>query len=272
MVTQHGIERGVATWQPDFSATRDRDGKWSATHSFRCYLDDVPLLMPTQGAACQEPGYGFLGFEAATIKNIQGMVGEVTCTFVGSTENDFDFDESEYTVTISTSTSEEPLETHPRYKDLFYNGDTPKVSLELDCLQHIKSGRTKFVEEIGGIQGVFQFRDQSNSNQIVILEGELYELAKFFYKGTTHYLASNQIARVRYVKKTRPTDQEYATVGYKAGVPGGKRLPPKVPDAPDDRDWLFVGFSVTNEGSVYIIEEEYMLSGLGGWEKLIYEK
>lgn len=271
--TQYNIQRGVAVWSSDFTATRDRDGKWTGTHSFHCHLDDCPILMPKQGAKCQEPGYSFLGFESATVRNIEGKVGKVTCTFVGdsSESGDFSFDDpnAEYTITVSNTTVEEPLETHPRYKGLFEDVDgEPVDGIVPQALADIKSGKMKLVsKDENGAKFVFRGADPEGQSLTTLADTAL-ELAYHFLKGVTHYLAAQQVVTISYVQRNAVAASRYDLVGYivdPADMPAGSPAPPSL-----ERNYLFTGLNVVEEGGLYNVTEEYRLSGIGKWNETIY--
>lgn len=246
------------TWQPDFQATHDAsDDRWDATVSFVCHLADVVNLRPKKGAGCLEPGFSFLSYVGSTTENMGGGLGKVTCKYSGGESQDYEFgfddDGGKYKTELSIATSEEPIETHYRYKDLTAE-DRIKIA-------HLKAGR---------------MRPTATPNEYILKEGSEHgkkftfteeraaELAQKISKGLTSFLACNQIWRVSYTTKNKIRASVLNKVGKIATAKGA-------PSVSNGRNWLFIGCSVQEQGDTYSVSLEWRLSGdNGGWDAELY--
>lgn len=254
----YGVRPGSLQWADDFTATQDNKGKWDASVSFFCRIEDAVRLKPVKGAACAEPGFGFLGFDSCTVANESGGLARVTCKYVGgeTDEPDFGFDDDTdlgARSELAVSTSEEPIETHPKYAELS-EGD--KINI-----QHLKAGRMKGTATAGEY---LLTEDNANAKKITFEDPLAAELAGFIAKGLTSYLVAQQIYRYSYTSRSNVGASVLNKVGKITSARGA-------PSVGGGRNWLFVGASSQSEGSAYNISLEFRLSGPGGWQEEIYD-
>lgn len=257
MVTIRGLSPGTLKWQPDFQATHDAsEDSWSATVSFICNLADVVTLRPQKGAGCLEPGFAFLTYTGCTVENISGGLGRITCKYSGGESQDFEFgfddDGGKYRTELAISTSEEPVESHFRYKDVTAE-DRIKIA-------HLKAGRMKPT----ATPNEYVLKEGSeHGKKFTFTEERAAELAEKIAKGITSYLACNQCWRVQYTTKNKIRASILNKVGKIANAKGA-------PSISEDRDWLFMGASVQEQGDIYSVSLEWRLSGPGGWDAELY--
>lgn len=251
----HGLQRGQIQWSDDFSASLNNKGKWEATISFSCHRGDVTRLMPKRGSACLEEGFTFLGFDSATISHEGGGICRVTCKYGGGENNaEFTFEgqDSGERAELAISTSEEPIESHSRYVSL---SEEDKLNI-----QHLKAGRLKATS----VPGEYIRKDSGSGGAKIVFEGLAEELAEKISKGISSYLAANQIWRVTYTSRKKPSATLLNGVG-KINNPAGAPMPS------GGRNWLFVGAQVNEVGNGYEYTLEYRLSGPGGWDEDLYD-
>jgi len=260
MITTKGLQRGQVLWQSDFEASKDNKGKWSGSHSFLCFAEDATQLIPQKGAPCQQAGFTFLGLDSVSVKNDSGGLMLVTCKYAAGGEGpEFSFEDSstDGRTEMAISTSEEPLETHFRYREIS-EADMLKI-------QELKAGRFKPVpkEEPEGPQEYISKVDAEGVKSISFEDPLAIELAGKISKGFTSYLQPRQIWRVSKVGRNMPGAAILNKVGKITSAPGA-------PSVGDGRNWLFMGCSATEEGSAVNISYEFQLSGEGGWDAEIY--
>lgn len=254
-ITVHGLNRGTIRWADDFKADEDEQGIITATQSFHCYLDEFFTVSPKKGSPCQEPGWEILLLKKLSVSNAKGGVGKVECTYGGVNENDFDFgdEDNPRTFSLGISVSEEPIETHVRYKDI------PVKEKEL--IQNIKEGRYREAE--GEANKYIKNGDSANGAKFALVDEMAIELAGKLKKGIDSYVVPNQIWRTSFISKTNVSAAKLNAVGKITTAPGA-------PTVSDDRDWLFIGASVDQVGDLFNITYEWRLSGPGGWDAEIY--
>lgn len=285
---QHGIQRGVAYWQDDFVANIDKEGTVTATHSFRCHLDDVLKLIPKgDNAHCVEPGWEFLGLSEVEVKNIGGKIAEVKCKFGGKPEDsstdggDTTIDDAEKdgkTATLTVTTTETPLEMHPRYSSIFFqkSGDKiegGKADTTVQAILGLKNGRTKLVKDTSSESAKYKiiYRDVNSKIPGVELEPTSLagEIAALFSSGVTSYLSPRPTLRITYTSRKPPSSSVLNSVGHI--VPNSSAILPDEYRAASNRNWLVTGLDSHKEGKVYRITITLMLSEVGGWIRKIYQ-
>ena len=260
MITTKGLQRGQVLWQSDFEASKDNKGKWSGSHSFLTYAEDATQLIPQKGAPCQQAGFSFLGLDSVSVRNAEGGLMLVTCRYAAGGEGpEFNFEDTAPTgrKEMAITTSEEPLETHYRYREVSEE--------DLLKIQELKAGRYKAVPKENPEDPLtFISRVDAEGVKTVEFEDELAaELASNISKGFTTFLQPRQIFRVSTVSNSMPNTAKLNKVGKITSAPGA-------PEVDEDRNWLFMGCAVTEEGNAYSISYEWQLSGLGGWNSQIY--
>lgn len=256
--TKFGIGRGKITWNPDFQANLDNKGLWTGSITFTCNSEDVISLKPDLKAPCQEPGWSFMLLVGLDVRNNEGGTATVNCKYSGATKSDLEFgfdDGPEESTSQSISVSTEPIQSHPRYKDL-----TPS---DWAIVNNFKNGAYKVGRMEGGlIMSLLPNVHDSNISAIEVTGERLQELLGFMNKGIESYLAPHQVYRIDYTSNTEPSTSRIEGVGYI------ENLPP----APDGKNWLYMGMTYTETSGVYSVSLEWELSGPGGWNETLYTK
>lgn len=135
---------------------------------------------------------------------------------------------------LDMRTSEEPIESHPSFKDFAYPAGTNGSMYDAD----------------GQFLGFFPKYYGSNN----LTNGQ--------WVGVRGYLSPGAIWRKNYVSTTQPDDM---TVLGKVDAPEGS--PPTVAAG---RTWLYNGLTWEQRGLVYTVKKEWLLSGRRGWNTTIY--
>lgn len=253
METIYGLKSGIE-WNSDFSASRDEKGKWTGGESFTCKLTDATRLIPAIGAPCQHPGWSFMLLSSVKVANLEGGLASVECSYGGFQDGENpDEEEPSYTYELSISVGEDPIETHFRYKDV--------PAAELAIIQNLKAGKLTETDE----DYIYKNGTDHEQGQIFEITSERgRELASKIQRGIESYLQPAQIWRASFVSKNLPPASILNAVGKITSAPGA-------PTVSDDRNWLFLGASVTETDKIFSISYEYQLSGPGGWDTELYQ-
>jgi len=258
--TIYGLPKGTIEWTSDFTAERDTNNKWTGGESFTCNLADVTLLIPAKGSPCQHPGFTFLQCNTVKVANIEGNLALVSIGYSGYlNEDDGDGDEEgegniSYTYELGITTSEEPLESHYRYKDVPLD--------EKNIIANVKSG----TYVLKTLSTPYEFIEKSSveGNKKYVIESDLgKELVDFISAGLTDYLVAGQIWRATFTSDKLPEAAILNAVGKITSAINA-------PTLSEGRNWLFLGCNVTNTDGLFTITYEWRLSGLGGWVEEIY--
>jgi hypothetical protein len=243
-------------WNSDYTASRDEKEKWTGSESFTCKLNDVTKLVPSTGTACQLQGWSFMKVSGVKITNIEGDLAQVTCEYGGFQDGDDPDDTSKvkYTYELGIVTNEEPIESHPNYKDV--------DDEELVIIQNVKSGKYQLVA--GEEYKYTNISDAGDDEEYEITSTEGRELIDFISKGVESYLAPSQIWRATFTSKKLPSASILNSVGKVTSAEGA-------PTISSGRNWLFLGCNVSEENKIYTISYEWMLSGAGGWSDELYD-
>jgi hypothetical protein len=240
----------------DFTVEIDNKAKWSGTDTFTGKFSNIQTYLPTIGGACPRLGWEFLSVESLRIDNIHGDLCTVSVVYTGSNNADFEFDSAtsnDFTYELAITSSEEPIETHPRYRK---PADVPVAEKEI--IGNVKLGMLKRVTA-----GQYQFKD-IHDDQIYTISTTLgKELVDFILAGVVSYLHARQTWRERYQNNSLPSSARLNKVG-KIDVPKG------APSVSDGRNWLFVGMNASQEGDIFTIVSEWELSGDEGWYSQLY--
>jgi hypothetical protein len=259
MITTKGFQRGQVLWQSDFEASKDNKGKWSGSHSFLAYAEDATQLIPQKGAPCQQAGFSFLGLDSVSVRNAEGGLMLINCRYAAGGEGpEFTFDDASTTgrKELAISTSEEPLLSHPRYKDV--------SEADMLKLAELAAGRYKALPaEEGEPTKYIQKVDGEGVKEITFEDELAAECASKLARGFTSYLQANQIYRLTVVSNNMPNAATMNRVGRTSSAPGA-------PSVGGGRTWLYLGCSAVEEGNSVSISHEWRLSDAGGWDE-IYE-
>lgn len=239
----------------DFTATRDEKGQWKGSESFICRVEDILTLIPPQYDPCTFPGFTFLLCDSVKVDNWEGNLMMVTINYAGnSVSGDFDFDAADPTklqYELAISLSEENLWEHPNYTD----GNVPQAEMELIIDVHDKTLKRK-------TPGLYVFIDV-NGNEFTITTDPGKELVDFITRGTDSYLKAEQVWRCHFTDNNLPDADILNAVGKITSAKGA-------PVIADNRNWLFNGAQVQQNGKVFDITYEWILSDRGGWIDKIY--
>ena len=122
--THYGITAGGWTPAPDFRASRDASGLWTASQTFAMPHDtweNTAYLEFTRGTPITDlfpelnSKWNFLELEEADVQSIPGGIHEVFCTFNGFDEAEFPGDEREVTYFLTGTLQERSMLLHPLY-------------------------------------------------------------------------------------------------------------------------------------------------------------
>ena len=236
------INPGTLYPQPDYTIAVDREGKWTVTQVYLCHRVSVVRLMPRPGSPHAE--VPFVTLDTVSAKVTEGDLAEITCTYAGAdpSQNDGE-DKNPVTYSMGLSLSEEPLLSHPRYKDLDPD--------EVEALKALASGREK--DDQGAA-----YKDKVTSD----LGKEA--LAKIM-RGQVSYYSPKVTWRESFVRSRGVKPSELNKIGN-IDTPRGP-----VPALANGRNWILNGVTQTQEGASFRIEREWLASDRGGWDKDIYD-
>lgn len=174
--------------------------------------------------------YTFCKLADISAPRIEGDLATLKCGYTGIAGSG----ESSHLLELVAGTSEEPVETHPRYKEL-PDSDFQAIKAFLDAPQ-------------GGLPSL------SSSLATELLKKKL--------RGTDSYLASNSTLRETY--SATGGELNLATVGTIQAPPAG------APTLPAGANWLLINFTIKQNGGIYEISREFRASGSKGWDANLY--
>ena len=236
---QHlSIQPGKLYPQPDYSVAVDREGKWTATQVFLCHRSSYLRLMPLPGTP--HPEIPFITVDNVTAQVSEGDLAQITCNYAGADPSTTD-GPSPSSSTVGLSLSEEPLLSHPKFKDL--------DETELEALKAISSGKEK---DDGGAL----LKDKITSD---LGKKALNKIMR----GQTSYYSPRIVWRESYTKNRPLRQSDLNKIGE-------IDTPEKAPGLSDSRNWLLNGLTQSQEGSSFRIEKEWLCSDSGGWDEEIY--
>jgi hypothetical protein len=240
MPSHVAIEPGRLYPQPGYIVQIDREGKWTATQIFLCHRNSAVSLMPRPGTP--HPEIPFVAVSQVSAEITEGDLAQVTCQYAGAEEKEEAEEKANAVYTMGLSLSEEPLLSHPRYKDI--------PAKESEALQLILSGKDK--DDQGN-----KLRDKIES------EVGIEALAKI-ERGQTSYYSPRVTWKESWVRDKPVKAAELNEIGN-ISEPNGP-----APELAGGRDWLLNGVTQTQEGKSYRLEMEWLASDRGGWDPDIY--
>lgn len=255
----------------DFEVSLDNKGKYSATDSFTAPFANASTLVPKLGAPCQRSGWTFLLCEGWRIEPQHGGACKIIVQYTGSSNSENTWnaetaDASRFTYELSVTTSEEPLETHYRYRPKSKGGDIEDNELEL--ISDIKTGLYTRNSKNQDSENYNKFSKVDGSDTQEVKSDRGKELVNYLLQGVVGYLHARQIWRVRWTEQSKmPAGKLLDKVGKIASPE-----PKGAPNVTDGRNWLFLGLNVAQEGKIFTYVAEYELSGRGGWDENFYKK
>lgn len=249
----------------DFEVALDDKGGYNASYSFVCPWATVQNFLPEIGAHCAFPGWEFLLCKGWRLDPQTGGIVRVN-VFLNAINVEEGGDEealNKITTELQITESEEPIESHYRYR-------TPdKVpTIDKQLISDIKAAfyeRKNKTDENSADYYRFihmQFPTDSTKER-VITNTRSKELVDYILSDVLTYRQARQIWRESYKSRSIPKGSDLNMVGHIAD-------PKKAPAIADDRNWLFNGMSVVQQGEFYQIVKEYELSGRGGWDEKLY--
>lgn len=140
------------------------------------------------------------------------------------------------TSSVSISTSEEPIQTHPKFKEFAGTPSDPKngaIFIDPETGKPTKNNEKGVFREFGF--------------------GSKFE-------GVDSYLNISCTYTVTSYQATKPKDS--SDVGKISSPPGAPKT--------SGRNWLYTGMEYTRRGGVYEVRKSWLMSGPGGWKKEIY--
>jgi len=261
--TIKNLNRNDFIWNPTFNAKIDSKGKWTGSESFTCRMKDVTRILPTLGSACQMEGFGFLLASDVSIQNIEGDLAEVTIGYGGFQDNNFTFNENNlnnYTYDLQIQSSEDNIKSFVDFTETGAVTNEEKIlinNFDIGAFVQIP------VSEGGNGYKLCAAGDSTYSSVGEVTSVEAKKLMDYIANGVLNYYNPKQVWRVSYTTRSRPSGSDLNDVG-KIGDPRGA---PSV----TDRDWLFLGLSVSENEKIFTITEEWLLSGRGGWDAKLYD-
>lgn len=239
----YGIGGGLLK-SHELTLRRDPAGLWTGTQIYHCLRSELGLYAPRQREA--HPDFDWLHVDSMEVTGMEKGVCRLSVAYAGAFSLGQDDEEvenpPEYALEISVS--EEPLETHPRYEQAL-DPDDIREAVEL--------AKNPPREDDGTLSTV----DQTGWS---VFKTELYE---YLQGGFESYRDPKQTWTKRWISEDYPSGRdEVGSINVPDGNPGGWAT---------GRNWLLVGFRVTERGEVYECEKVWELSGRGGWNADFYE-
>jgi hypothetical protein len=249
-----GIPQGGPYLGNDFVVSRDNKGKWTGQDTYTGKFSTIQSTIPNIGSSCTRPGWGFLLVESFRIDNIHADLCTVSVQYNGS--NTFEYDDAtpdQFTYELAITSSEEPIETHPKYRKI-----TSVPAAEQEIIGNVKLGMLKRVSPTE-----YNFQDIHDNKIYTITTALGKELVDFILKGVLTYLHARQTWRERYQDDKLPSAARLNKVG-KIDNPKG------APAVSNGRNWMFAGINSSQDGKTFTIVSEWELSGDGGWYTELY--
>lgn len=218
--------------QPETEIDIDRFGIATATEVYQCQWKDA-LRLST--AVKKHPDFTWLDKTRAKIKREEADLARVTITFEGTESGSTGNADATSIYELESCTSQEPIETHTRYKDVTVDE------------------RRKIDEAI---------KSKKAPTGLSTRATELYEKR---LKGVTAYL-SPAVTWTQTITRgaSQVSNETLNTVGH-IDTPAGS--PPSVATG---RNWLRGATTQTVRGSAVQVRHSWRLSGRSGWDAELY--
>lgn len=258
------LKRGVIVWTDDFTASRNSENLWEGSESYYVYQPYLVNNIPNRGGACRHPGFDFLKCDSVELANESGGIYKVTVQFKGyyTITGGGDGGSNDKNVDLQITLNQEPLLSHKEFAI-----ETNISDAEKEAIRGLLDGKWEAVDASSSKYVLQKFGDEATSITVTSDEGKKF--VDYIFNGVTSYLLPQQVFRYSYMSDELPSASLLNDVGK-------IKDPPAKSDAPavsSNRNWLFMGVSCSQYGDdVFQITEEYMLSGLGGWDEFLYEE
>ena len=258
------LQLNQVIWQNgSFSATQDESGQWTASHTFKCRLQDVLNVVPRKGDACTNDGWTPLKFNTSTVQEITGAPwAMVTCVYKGATGSDdgSEFEENTLpTYNTSITAQSEPIESHKNFEDFDADQWAQIADYKSGEIFHDPEDAAAFKRKVYADNG------EREEDEDVTLTAQQIQLISALDKGFTSFYSPRTTHTARYTSNTGLGSAITSTVGNVDPTPQG------APALPAGQEWLFMGANTDNSGSVFDIELEWLASGDTGWDPDFYD-
>ena len=240
MPTHVAIQPGQLYPQPGYTVQVDKEGKWTSTQIFLCHRTSAVALMPRPGSP--HPEIGFITVSQATVNFTEGDLAEITCQYAGAEDKAPEDEKKNAVYNMGLSLSEEPLLSHPRYKDL--------TSTEQEGIKLIQSGKDK--------------DDQGNKLRDKVTSDRGKEALAKIDRGETTYYSPRVTWRESWVRNRPVAATELNKIGN-IDTPLGP-----APTLAGTRNWLRNGCTQEQDGKAFRLELEWLASNPGGWDPHLY--
>ena len=218
------------------------DGSGDATLTYKCAAESSVITLPAY--LTPHPFIPQLLCFEASLDRENGGIYVITATFKGVLAPNpgalaqYDF---------SRTTSEAPIETHPIFA---LPADKPPVTpQDIALIEKTLANSHPELPVVGGQQPS--------------------DIAKLLFakkrRGIDSYLKIGSVFKKTYVSANIPTTALMSKVGQIVSAPS------PAPSPPSGQDYLLSGVSWNKQAGVVRITEEYMLSGIGGWDPDLYD-
>ncbi len=246
---------GVITVNPG-TLKVSRTGSATCTATYKIKKSNY-LSLP--GLNSLHPIFTFISLDNYELA-LEGAFAVQTANYAGVQST---YDDNNPTYELIIGLSEEPIETHPKaITDIIGTAKAPKNGA---IFEKANSDGSKTVtwkgENTPTSNAGFTFRgflvnydsagDSPNTNTLNL------------YAKLEHYLEASQITWRRTTAR-KASASSVTTVG-KIAVPKGP-----APALGGSRNWLYMGLTQTQKGSVYNVVEEWRASGRRGWISSVY--
>ncbi len=257
------LQQNQVIWQHgSFTARQDESGQWTASHTFKCRLQDVLSVIPKKGDACTHDGWSLLKFNTATVSEEPGSAwAMVTAIYKGATSSD---DGSETgddvlpTFNTNTSAQSEPIESHPNFSTMTAAEWVHITDYKEGAIYHDPDDPEAFKWRKPDDDGDFNIED-------ITLSIPTIQLIDALDKGFVSWFSPRTTHTIRYTSSNDVSGALMAKVGLIVSTPNG------APPLPAGATWLFMGANTDNSGGVRDIELEYLASNPNGWDTDFYE-
>jgi hypothetical protein len=240
------------TWikQTDQKITQGPDGSVQATLSYKCKWPAIKQFIPTP--LQKHPDFPSLLLYEYSIEKEPGEIGRFDLVYRGTLLEDKDLGklaQEEATLAVST----EPIETHPTFagvRDSSGNwpASPPVSKSELNAIDLALRSSVSYTS--------------ANTAAQKLYDRKLRGIDSYYRIGTTY--------RNSYVQSKAPVASQYAVVGKSIKNDGFKQVYPNAPVPADGQFYLMTGLSWRKAGGAYYVSQEFQLSGLGGWDSVLY--
>ena len=232
----------TAQYQPDGDNVKQGpDGSGEASLTYKTTADGFTLAS-IPNPLSPHPVYSALKLYEAEAKREPGNVMAVTCTYRGViVGNKNTYSQQEFSI----NTSSDPVETHPLFAQPI--GNPPVSPTELATIQKFLDNNTVPVYTIA----------ITNATKAGVT---LYNKKR---RGIDSYLNIGGVFKLTYIQDKTPDD--YSKIGKITISPTSAPIPP------GNRNYLYTGLSWRKQGGVVTVNEEYTMSGIGGWDSDLYD-